>query len=498
MATTTLEQDAAALCQRALKENQLELVSALKLYVPAGDLADALKRDIEPDQNISPAWKDALTRPTYDLLDARKMTSPELMSNPSYAQFIVALIESTKDRASKHALLHGLTSAGQHTHALKAFNRLDNLDAFVSYFQNYLATVTARDPAHYLSETGSTRDLTPASLEWLDKLGLDIPANFTSQKYGDQSGLSYNIWNLSRFQMNIAQVGAVANAHGLEIPTANRMGSGPVVVTNAALANAFMTEFSRIDAGLGAWHQENFPRYVPILADANSRDELVARGGVRIKPNQIHEYQYGLGTEETKTATNPSHGFSPINPADDLDPKAIRLAMSLLSLQQISDLIKADNQQIVLVPAEQLQALAIEPTEPPDALRVAMRYHRPELLVSDEYNVYTKAVTDIPTSLYLRGYEVKYSQYQSLYLYSTLCHDPVYPSCFVSPAEIDGLTKNLTRNGIVNADCEKLLISELTHLTVAENVANAHAVLQGVTDQIGCTPAVSFRGPLRS
>jgi hypothetical protein len=354
--------------------------------------------------------------------------------------------------------------------------------------------VTARYPAHYFSETGTTRNLSLASLEWLDKLDLDIPANFTSHKYGDQSDLSYNIWNLSRFQMNIAQVGAVVNAHGLEIPTAKRMGSGPVVVTNAALANAYVTEFARIDAGLGAWHQENFPRYVPILADANSRCELVARGGVSIKPNQTHEYQYGLGTEETKTATNPSHGFSPINPADDLDPKAIRLAMSLLSLQQISDLIKSDSQQIVLVPAEQLQALAIEPIEPPEALRVAMRYHRPELLVSDEYNVYTNAVTDIPTSLYLRGYEVKYSQYQSLYLYSTICHDPVYPSCFVSPKEIKGLTNNLTRHGVVNTDSEKLLISELAHLTIAENVANAHVVLQGVTDQIGCTPAVSFRG----
>ena len=491
---TTLEQDAAALFQRALKEDHLALVSALKLTVPAGDLADALKREIKPDQVISQAWMDALTRPTYDLLDARKMTCPELMSNHSYAQFFATLFESTKDRASKHALLHGLTSAGQHTHALKAFNRLDKLDAFISYFRNYLATVTARDPAHYLSETGSTRDLTPASLEWMDKLDLDIPANFTSKSYGDSSGLSYKIWNLSRFQMNIAQVGAVANELGLDIPTAKRIGGGPVLVTNAALANAYMTEFARIDAGLGAWHQENFPRYLPLLADANSRDELVARGGIRVKPSQTNEYQYGFGTEERKTATNPSHAFSPINPADDLDPKAIRLSMSLLSLQQISDLIKSDNQQIVLVPAEQLQALAIEPTEPPDALRVAMRYHRPELLITDDYNVFSNALTDIPTSLYLRGYDVKHSQYQSLYLYSTLCHDPVYPSCFVSPAEIEGLTNNLTRNGIVDADSENLLISELAQLSVAENVANAHAVLQGVTDKIGCTPAVAFRG----
>ncbi|WP_274645032.1 hypothetical protein [Pseudomonas serbica] len=494
MATTTLEQDAAVLFQRALQENHLGLVTALKMTVPAGDLADALKREIKPDQEISPAWMDALTRPTYDLLDARKLTNADLMSNPAYAQFITSLFESTKDRDSQHALLHGLTAASQHGLALQMFTQMADPSSFASYFKTYIAKVAAQYPAYFFSETGTTNNLTPASLELLDKLDLDVPAHFTAKNYPDSNRSGDQVWNASRFSMNISRVGAVANEHKLEVPTAKRVGGGPLVINNAALANAYMTEYARIDAGLGAWHQENFPRYLPVLADASSRDELVARGGVRIKPNITDEYQYGLGTEETKTWTNPSHGFSPINPGDDLDKNQILLAMSLLSLQQIGDLIKTNNQQIVLVPAEQLQALAIEPTAPPEALKVAMRYHRPELLITDLYNVSKDCFTQIPTSLYLRGIEVKYAQNQSLYIYSGLSEDPDYPSCFVSEAEIEGMFKNFTRRGVVDPDAEKLMICEKPHLTLAENVTIAHAVLQGVTDQIGCKPGVSFRG----
>jgi hypothetical protein len=282
---TTIEQDAAALFQRAMKEDHLALVSALKLEIPTGNLADVLKGEITPDLVISPAWKDALTRPTYDLLDARKLTNAVVMSNPSYAQFIASLFASTEDRDSQHALLHGLTAASQHGLALQLFTQMTDPASFASYFKTYIAKVAAQYPAYFFSETGTTNNLTPASLELLDKLDLDVPAHFTAKNYPDSNRSGDQVWNASRFSMNISRVGAVANEHKLDVPTAKRVGSGPLVVTNAALANAYMAEYARIDAGLGAWHQENFPRYLPVLADASSRDELVARGGVRIKPN---------------------------------------------------------------------------------------------------------------------------------------------------------------------------------------------------------------------
>lgn len=486
---TTLEQDAAALFQRALKENHLGLVSALKLTVPAGALADALKGEIVPDQAISPAWQDALTRPTYDLLDARKMVSPELMSNPNYALFISRLFKSTKDRDSQHALLHGLTAAGHHTHALNAFNHLEKPDEFVSYFKNYLATVTAQYSSYYFTETGTTKGLTPTSLDWLDKLDLDIPADFTEQKYPKADSIGYEIWNESRFQMNIERVGAVLHELNLQVPAAKRHGSGPVVISHSALANAYIAEYARIDAGLGSWHQQNFPSYLPVLADASSLQELEARGGVRIKPNQIHEFKTDTGA----AGVNPSHGFSPVKTGEYIDPKDILLAMSLLSLQQVADLIKTNNQQIVLVPAEQLQALVIEPAELPEALRVAVRYHRPELLVTEISNVQGNCLRTLPTGLYLKGFEIKPGQYKTMLAFSGLGDNPAYPSCFVSDGEIAAIcsTYALKKHP---TDTEKLLIVEKEHLTVAENVTNAHAVLQSIADKIGYTPAVSFRG----
>lgn len=483
-----IEDKAADLFKQALKEGHQGYINALKFMIPVANLIDQLKYEINNESPIPDGWKDALTRDTYDLLSARKLMDKGLMQNLSYKDFAISLIEKTSDVESLHHMIHGVISNGYHDIAMKSINSLESPDGFKEYFGEYIKNVCQKSPLSYFSETGCNYSLTESTLKLLDNLDLDIPNTFSVNAYPSRRVDSdYKPWDESRFRMNIEAVGCSLSENGIKVPIATRVGTGPVLISNPELVTSFVNEKSRIESSMGAWHKENFPSYVPMVASDNTIDELLDRGAVQLEPKITSEYTTPLG----ESGSYPSHAFRALTPQSAISQNQIALAMSLLSLDHISDLISSVDKKIVLVPFEQIQALAVMPCSIPEDLRIAMRYHRPELLTGDEY--FANGAKYLSTRLYLRGAEVYQSAYKKLDLYGDVGDEPSLIKNLVTQVEMDELHKKFKKKGVSN-DSELVEIREKNYQTLEANIERTHQMIDLITEKLGATPRIKFIG----
>ena len=483
-----IEDKAADLFKQALNEGHQGYINALKSMIPVASLIDQLKYEVNNEAQIPDGWKDALTRDAYDLLSSRKIMDKVLMQNTSYKNFAISLIDKTVDVASRHHMIHGLISSGNHDIAMRSIHNLESENQFKEYFEKYIKEICKSSPLSYFSETGCNHSLTESTLKLLDYLDLDIPNTFSANSYPSKKiDSNYKPWNESRFRMNIEAVGCSLSENEIKIPSASRIGSGPIVISDSELVNSFVAERVRIESSMSDWHKENFPSHVPIIASGNTIDELLDRGAVQVEPKITSEYTTPLGD----SGTYPSHAFRASAPQSEASQNQITLAMSLLSLDHISDLMLSADKKIVLVPFEQIQALAVMPCSIPEDLRISMRYHRPELLIADEY--FANGATNLSTRLYLRGTEVYQSAYRRLDLYGDIGDEPSLIKNFVTPFEIDGLHKKFEKKG-VNTESELVEIHEKSYRTLEANIERTHQVIDVITEQLGATPRIKFIG----
>lgn len=483
-----IEDKAAELFKQALNEGHQGYINALKSMIPVASLIDQLKYEVNNETQITDGWKDALTRDAYDLLSARKIMDKVLMQNPSYKDFAISLVERTVDISSRHHMIHGLISNGNHDIAIKSIHNLERTEQFKEYFGTYIRKICQHSPLAYFAETGCDHSLTESTLKLLDYLDLDIPSTFSANSYpSKKTDSNFKPWDESRFRMNIEAVGRSLSQNKIKVPSASRVGAGPIVISNSELVNSFVAERVRIESDMSNWHKENFPSHVPVLASSTTIDELLARGAVQVEPKISSEYTTPLGDR----GTYPSHAFHASAPQLEVSQNQITLAMSLLSLEQISELISSVDKNIVLVPFEQIQALAVIPCIIPEDLRISMRYHRPELLTADEY--FANGAANLSTRLYLRGTEVYQSAYRRLDLYGDIGDEPSLIKNFVTPYEVDGLRKKFEKKGVSN-DSELVEIHEKSYQTLEANIERTHQMIDVITEKLGATPRFKFIG----
>lgn len=483
-----IEDKAADLFKQALNEGHQGYINALKFMIPVASLIDQLKYEVNNETAISDGWKDALTREKYDLLSARKLMDKGLMQNSSYNNFAKYLVENVYDVDSCHHMIHGMISSGYHEIAMDSINGLDNANGFKEYFGNYIKNICQQSPLYYFAETGCDHNLTESTLKLLDSLDLDIPNSFSANDYPSRKiNSNYKPWNESRFRMNIEAVGRSLSENGIKVPSAARIGAGPVVISNPELVTSFVAEKTRIESSMGNWHKENFPNYVPVVAFDNAIDELLERGAVQLEPKITSEYATPLG----EIGTYPSHAFRSLTPQSGISQIQISLAMSLLSHEHISDLISSVDKKVVLVPFEQIQALAVMPCSIPEDLRIAMRYHRPELLICDEY--FANGAANLSTRLYLRGAEVYQSAYKRLDLYGDVGDEPSLINNFVTSVEISELRKKFEKKGAGN-DSELVEIREKSYQTLEANIERTHQMIELIIEKLGAAPRIKFIG----
>lgn len=489
MAEKTIESDISNLLQRAMKENREDVVAALRHLTPVYELAMSLATTLKPTAAFTDEWRGLLTRKSYDLKDGRALTSSELMKNGEYREFLLKRLDSLSGQESAHHIIHGLISAGFHSEALLGLTNDEQVQSFKSYFQGYLAIVTAQHKHYYLSETGQTVTNTRNTIKILDMLDLDFPADFQTTDYPKPYQNQPEPWSSQRIEVNIELVGSVLDEQGISMPELSLAPGGGYKWADSALPSAVLLESQRVRE-LGGWHAKNFPKYMPAIAPESSLPALLAMGAVLVSPEKTHRFTSNRGA--SFDTVNPSRTFVPVASAQGVTPEDIRLAFSFFSPQIITGLINSDS-HIVMIPLQVMPSLAEVEGRVPAELKTAIRFHRPELLINDESQVVHNATKRDGLALYLKGFNVRTAEYSNLDIADTLARKPEFIESLL-PEEVDTFAQYFVVKTEYARDFNKFQVYELPTLSTSENVALAKRSIEALTKAIGYPPAVHYRG----
>jgi len=129
----------------------------------------------------------------------------------------------------------------------------------------------------------------------------------------------------------------------------------------------------------------------------------------------------------------------------------------------------------------------------PDMLKTAVRFHRPELIISDEHRAVPFRTKDNPLSLYLKGFDIHQGKFDNLDITNNLGWHPEFIESLL-PAEAERFANYFVVKKEYGRDFNKFLVDEKHGLTTAENVALAKRSIDSLTNAIGYPPAVHYRG----
>lgn len=486
----SIDADISNLLQRALKEGREDVANALRHLTPVAELAKSLAATLKPNAHFTDEWRGLLTRKTYGLLDGRALTSTALMQNGEYREFLLKKLQGLSGQESAHHLIHGLISAGFHSEALQGLSSDAEVKSFKSYFQQYLNNVTPHYQFLFYTETGQDHSNTRDTIKILDMLDLDFPASFKSTDYPDPKNDSTKAWGGQRIEMNIELVGSVMTELKLSVPQLSTAPGGGYKWVETDLPAAVTMENQRIQK-LGGWHKENFPRFLPVIVPESSLGDLLAQGAIPVSPLKTVHFtsDRGVGFDTTE----PSRAFVPVTPNHRVSEQDIRLAFSFFPPQLITGLIENDSQTLVMIPLQAIPLLAPASQNIPDSLKAAVRFHRPELLISDQSRVVGDYTKNCPLPLYLKGFNIRQSEYSHLDITDNLSWHPEFIDALL-PAEVDKFARYFVVKKEYGRDFNKFLVDENIGLTIPENVALAKRSIEALTKAIGYPPAVHYRG----
>lgn len=460
----------------AIKEGRDDYVRALQNLVPVKNALEQLKVDVF---QFDETWRQRLLRTDYTSEDARAMLSVDLIKNPKFVDFIVEATNNVTEKSTKYAFIRNMLGAGLYSASSQAVEKLDD----VPDFANWLATRTTyfsranKDSYFYTigEETAFSRD----AAVLFDKLDLEVPDSFD----GNYVGSKKIRWSASKFDAVVDWVSEICETPRVEVGQ-----DGRLELKNPLLIKAFQEERQRI-ASKGEWHNNVFPRLVPVLASEAASEKLIADGHIKLSP--VFGF-VGKSSESGYFQNKAEHGFvSDTHP--DLPIEHISGAMTFLGYEEITRL-RAEGTRDSVFLIDTMDGFRVNEIEPSsDLLRIAMRYHRPEFLCSRyEGNLYDFQGSGVGTRGYLRGLSVNSNLYGPLHIQNEVLENPVFLDAFNSKQEIDYLREI---HNPAASDPKQANIAQLdVGCGLSDQVEFAVAGYRQLISKIGYIPAALFKG----
>jgi hypothetical protein len=471
----SVEKLAAALLAAAIREGRQDYVDALNSLIPLTSLLTELKDNLD---TFDDQWKKRLLRNEYSAEEVSHLFTHELLSSEKYVEFLAEATIHVQEKSTKYIMVKQMIGAGLYAAALKSVEALDDVADLAHWLHTRRTRFTKSATKTYQHMIGNEVAFSRIGAKLFDRLDIEVPDDF------DGTYLNKKLqWSMSKLSACVDWVSEIAPA-----PIAEVDQRGHLTIHNASLISAFRGERERIQSK-GEWHQQVFPRFVPVIAGEAASKALFARGEIMIQPEfEVTRVDVHRGPE-----TQVSHGFKTMHPA--VDAEDIALAMTFLSYETVAELrLPGDQRNIFLLPENSDIPLSKDSYCPED-LRVAMRYHRPEFLRARyEGNTYDIRQAGIDTRLYLRGLPFRGSDHSMLDLTNQLATDSNLLNALNSPQELAHLREAFApRHGKGMAG--SVTISEPENgREMSDQVRESVDAIERIANKLGFQPTIKFLG----
>lgn len=481
--SSEVDEKAAELLALAIKHNRQEYIDALSFLVPITDLAKSLA---DKPEGFNDSWKKKLLRTDYTSADIEQLVKPSLLKNPAYLDFVVEMAATVQNEKARIQFVGALMAEGKYHHALKCYQLINDKDQMETWMKDKINRFSRVNMMTFFYKTGEPELFDRDAAVLFDAMNLEVPATFDGV-YGERAPKTR--WSASRFDAAVDWVSELSETAKLGVPTLVRR-DGKLAVENATVIQAFIAERTRIvsEHPEESWHATHFPRYAPIVATPELAKDLEAQGAILIEP------EYGqFRTDGRYDINEASHAFKAVNDPT-MDKHEISLSMSLLPYDVITETRNApEAKKVLLIPHD--TSLTLLPSAPiSEDLRVAMKFHRPELLK----NRHRTAIdglrgSQVDTRAYLRGVEVTYDHNQELIVTNQLIDDPRLVRAMSSPVELEYLRKYYTPSRYASSNRVRL-DQDIGSVPIEQQIDALLKNLAILVDNLGFTPGITFAG----
>lgn len=465
----------------ASEQGRSDVMQAIGKFIPLSALIEKAKSSCE---NLSPGLAQAILESDYDASHARELCSANPLQYEPVRDLLVDMAEKGPEPVRWEIVIR-LVKEGYGKHALAALQTVEDVEGMKAEAEQYRSYFARNKAEYHFSVTTSPYRIDRTMLKVHDVLDIDVPGDFTGE-YGSASRGERSAWSPARLDSMMNWVSDVVEAESLGIPAAVNSPNG-MSINNGAMAHAWMAEYQRVQ-GMGKWHRDNFPAHFPVLADPSTAPGLAQLGAVEVKP--VYEYST-IDRYSNNEVARPTHGFEPAIEAS-LSKAQIRLATSLLPYDTIHDLRKPGAQsRLMLVPFELMQELNVSCDALSDELRLAMRFHRPEVLINTHYSVQNNASNGVyGAKLYLRGMTLEDNDNLNLWRGA---QNPAVLKHYDSPAEIQMLRDAYSPQRHPS-DTKTLSLRETVPGDPSASIKKCLERLTQVSSYLGFEPRVSIVG----
>lgn len=467
---------AAQLLAAAIKEGRQEYIDALSLLIPVSKLLTTLQTKIE---EFDDDWKKKLFRKEYSSADIRFMFDERVLRSDKFKQFLVEAANQVTDVKSRFSIIENMIESGMYDHAKECADLLEDKTDFADHMEGRIKYYARLYEDPYAKTTGEPKKFSRTAALLFNELNLETPTTFT----GEYEGKAERKWSKTRFDACVDWVSDLTQG----TPTIKVGASGDLEIANSEIVKAFREERQRIRE-MGVWHNEIFPKYVPVAAPFYLEAEMTKAGGILIEPS----FGSVTKTDRGHMENHASHGFKSVS--DQISGEDIAIAMTLLPYEEITKIRAAGYEgKIFLIPADSpLKAAEAHPTRP--ELSIAMRYHRPEFLKP----LHPSAMIDfrvafMDTRAYLRGMDATDPSERVLDITADILDNERYLDAFNSPVEI-GLLKQLFVPKDDHSAPRAVLRQANDGRSIEEQASTAARLYKKLIDKIGDTPSTRFSG----
>lgn len=476
---SSIDDMAAKLFSDAVSAGRDDIVQALAYLIPIDQLMVTLSKDINM---FNETWEKSLTRKTYSVPEIGSMCSGGVLKSNSYSEFIYNLAKTLPEDDVRFRFIDEALSQSEYELAERMVDSLSNTEGVIDFISERRERLIKRKicPFYLIGEPGK---FTRQTARLFGKLDIDLPGKFSIENY------TSTIWGAGRFEMAVDYVSDVAKSYGLGVPEA-KLVDGEITIINSAIVKAFTDERKRIAIkNLGEWNEVNFPTHYPAITSAHVAEKLRSVGGISISP------QFGEKSWNEKYATTNfvlKHNFISKDEGA-MHEDDISLSMSLLSYEDCTKIrSKEFSKTVVLIPYD--AELVLDDSNVPEELNLAMRYHRPEILKSNEGRLFNKLEKrKLSTKAYLRGFTSRC--HVNLEPLDEIAHSPKFYEAMNSDIEVEYI-KNAMNEVKKRAGNSVgiLYFMQDNKLSIQDNVSYILGLYDKVVSDHDLIPAVSIHG----
>lgn len=381
----------AELFNQAETEGRADLLEALAPFVELEKLIKIAKRQ---EGNVGPALLRALKRDSYTKNEIDELLSKAFDDNQTYLDAIVEHIAGTSDHGGRHFALIELLGRGFHAEALHIAKSCDSTKEVTEYLRQRIdrLSVTGDPHAASFSKLGVPYKLRKESAELFSLLDIDHHEGLVGQevqyRYGENKK---TYWSEDRYKATFDLVASTITKEHMKTPTLVSKPDGVRIIFGELIAAA-IAERDRIQ-GLGAWHNEAFPEFYPVLFAPEEEEAVVLAGAIPMLP-------------AAAMSSTPTRGF--VDSAGLISEKQSFMAASFLPDEVIGALQKPGSFRLALIHHDKAREFNLNHQGDHAKLSAAMRLHRPLTPVmakGDPADINEfKGMWRISTHLYLKGH----------------------------------------------------------------------------------------------